>query len=441
MAKPSRSTSLPAIFVRATAPGTGGIATFVLDGWGLAAKLQPFVRAKNPLRNLSSTDLLYARMVDAKAQTIDELVIAFLGSDESATGFEQIELSCHGGIGSSAAVEELLLKAGFERGMGDELLYRATLNNKLSLIALEAQLRLRNAVTPRQAEFLLGHSEFQTRWERLGFDAAMGMRTRDIAWRAITLQAAREARAGFAAARALLRSHAVVLIGPVNAGKSTLANALAREDKHIVSAEPGTTRDRLDVRLNLRGLDLTLSDTAGLRVTEGEIEREGQRRANAAIESAALRVVVLDGSTTPTDADMALIARCKALGPVLLILNKEDLGINESAEGLGFLAGVEPLVLSAHTGSGIDRLEAAIESALLGGAVASRAAFTQRQADLLLEIQCCIENGWEETMTIRALTKMVGRRSNPEQLERVRAEILFPVSNKINDRADGRGKE
>lgn len=415
-----------------TAPGTGGIATFVLDGWGLASKLQPILLLKEPLRLAEHGALRYARISDASGQVIDEVVVAVLESHYTATGMEQIELSCHGGLGAAAAVEEALTKAGFQRGTSADLAARAHDNHKLSLVGMEAQLRLGGAVTARQAALLLGYKEFQARWEKLGFDAAMGLRKRDGAWRAATLDAARAALAGWPVARAVLSSHHAVLAGPVNAGKSTLANLLARSDKHIVSDTPGTTRDRLDTRLAILGLDVTISDTAGLSGDErkiGEIEREGQRRARGALEGASLRIVVLDGSKAPADGDVELIAECKRLGPSLLLLNKIDLGLDESAEGLEFLAGVKPVTLSARNGLGLEQLEAAIEAALLknGGRSAAAptrgAVFTQRQADMLAEIQSCMENGWEDTMTIRAIMKLVGSRNQPEQLARVLSEL------------------
>jgi len=246
----------------------------------------------------------------------------------------------------------------------------------------------------------------------------MALRTRDTSWREKTLIAARNAIDASRGAQALLRHHHVVLAGPVNAGKSTLANLLARADKHIVSAIPGTTRDRLDSRVCVGGLDVTLSDTAGLRETDGAIEREGQRRARAALETAALRVIVLDGSLAPSEADLELIAHCNALGPSIVVLNKEDLGLDESAEGLGFLAGIEPIALSARNEDGAERLETAIESALLNGAAPKPGdAFTSRQISMLNEIKSCLENGWEDTMVLRSISKLAGTRSQPEQLE------------------------
>ncbi len=408
----------PALFVRVSSPGTGGIATYVLDGWGLASKLQPILEAKRELRLCDSGDLIFGKLFARDRSVIDEAVLSFLESNETATGFEQVELSCHGGAGSSLAVEDVLVAAGFERGSGADLLARAHSNNKLSLVDVEAQLMMGRVTTARQSQFVLGAATFRKRWERIGFDAAMALRTSDASWREKTLIESRDAVKAASGAMASLGQHDVVIAGPVNAGKSTLANQLLRANKNIVSGVPGTTRDRLETRVAINGLSVMLSDTAGLRETDGTVEREGQRRARAALETAALRVIVLDGSKVPAESDLSLIAACKALGPSILVLNKEDLGIDETAEGLGFLVGVEPIVLSAKGGAGIESLESAIENALLNGATpAPGDPFTQRQVNVLNDIKSCIENGWEDTMVIRLISKLVGTRFQPEQLK------------------------
>ena len=367
MAKPKISAPLvESIYVRVTAPGSGGIATFVLDGWGVVSKIQHALKMKHKLRLSERGDLHFARIVGRRGQVIDEAVISFLASDETGTGYEQLELSCHGGPGATAAVEEVLVEAGFQRAEGSELVARSHQNNRLAIVLAEAQLALAHAVTARQADFLLGAETFLremgTHWiER----RALGMRQQDPLWREQTLLAVREALARAPGSLALLRTHSVVLTGPVNAGKSTLANRLAGAERHLVSAEPGTTRDRVETRVALRGLDIALSDTAGLRESKDELEVEGQRRAEAAASDSTLRVLVVDGSAPIADEALDRIAKLKAYGPLLVALNKCDLGIDASAEGLSFIAGTEPIQVSARDGSGIDDLEQAIERTLL----------------------------------------------------------------------------
>ncbi|MGD0092398.1 MAG: S16 family serine protease [Planctomycetota bacterium] len=143
------------IFVRVTGAGTGGIAALLLDGDGVRMFLQPRFRAKRLLADATTGDLLFGRLVDAQGRSIDEVLAAPLGKDDSETRNEQVELSCHGGVGVLAAVEEVLLEAGLARGQPTDLLRRAHLNARLSLLTIEARLRLPAAATARQAAVLV----------------------------------------------------------------------------------------------------------------------------------------------------------------------------------------------------------------------------------------------------------------------------------------------
>jgi tRNA modification GTPase len=133
----------------------------------------------------------------------------------------------------------------------------------------------------------------------------------------------------------------VAIIGPPNVGKSSLLNRLAGREAAIVSAEAGTTRDVLEVRLDLGGVPVTLADTAGLREAEGAIEKEGIRRALARAEAADLRLVMVAATGDGMDGDFRL-----AREGDLRIVNKADLG--------GCFDGA--LAISALSGEGIDRL-------------------------------------------------------------------------------------
>jgi tRNA modification GTPase len=173
----------------------------------------------------------------------------------------------------------------------------------------------------------------------------------------------------------------VAILGAPNAGKSSLLNALSRRDVAIVSERPGTTRDLLEVALDLEGLPVTLVDTAGLR--EGEsgldpVEREGMRRARARAAAADLKLVLFDLSALP-DLDAASLEFLDASS--LVVLTKSDLWRGEALPGAapgdvpGALAGHETIPISVVTGAGLDRLTralgAAASSALEGGGMPS----------------------------------------------------------------------
>jgi len=412
------------IFVRVTGSGSGGIATLILDGEQLNALLQPFFKSKRSLFDAVSGDLLFGRLVDPSGRIVDEVIAAPLGKKNSSSGNEQIELSCHGGVGAIAAVEQTLRDAGFERGGDSALPERAHLNGKLSLIAMESRLRLAHALTARQADLLLSHEEFQRVWERHGFEMALAMRTKGApAWREKMYTDAIAALESSGPARQLLRQHHVAILGPVNAGKSTLANAFAQADRHIVSDIPGTTLDRLDTPLELRGLNVLLSDTAGLRGASNDIEHEGQSRALGAAKNAALRLLVLDGSRPPAESDVEWITLACAAGPSILVLNKSDLGTDENADGLSFVVGSDAIRISAQTGAGLAKLAETIEPLLLKGPNPQPGSpFTTRQADLLAEMKQGLNEGAAGGALLPLLRRLVGVRPDADELDVVLAE-------------------
>jgi len=173
--------------------------------------------------------------------------------------------------------------------------------------------------------------------DALSLDAARGL----------AAEAARRVRSALAGAEAgarLREGFNVVIAGPPNVGKSTLMNALARRDVSIVSAIPGTTRDLVEVALDLRGLPVTLVDTAGIRETDDPIEREGVARARRRAEEADLTLWLIDGAATtePPLGD----------GPRIVVLTKAD---RQSSDGAG-AAPPGAMRISALTGEGLSQL-------------------------------------------------------------------------------------
>ena len=141
----------------------------------------------------------------------------------------------------------------------------------------------------------------------------------------------------------------IVIAGPPNVGKSSLLNALAKRDVAIVSEEAGTTRDVLEVHLNLGGLPVTLTDTAGLREAESKVEAEGVRRALARTEQADVVLWLVDATAPIWELPAALETRT-----AICVLNKIDLE-------RGFTPHRDCLQISARTGQGLDRLVEALE--------------------------------------------------------------------------------
>lgn len=326
-------------------------------------------------------------VVPAALSLRDDAVVTVFAAPLSYTGEDVVEISCHG----SPVVLEAVLRACIGHGARlagpGEFTLRAFLNGRLDLAQAEAVADLVNAVTPRQARSAFAQLDGSVTTAIAGIDRALfdlaarleasldfpdegyhfveaGAATSELA--AIT--ASIDALLQDGARGRLLREGATVAIaGRPNVGKSSLFNALLQANRAIVSSTPGTTRDLLTERADMGGIPVRLVDTAGLRDTADEVEREGVARARGAMAAADLAVVVLDRSRPLTDEDRALLA--EGGGRRVVVVNKIDLaGCWTPVEAVGNGATTEsPVCVSLATGEGVAALLTALVSALAGG--------------------------------------------------------------------------
>ncbi len=412
------------LYTLVTPPGEGAIATFLLDGDEISRQMPSIFRSKRSLSFKAVGSLILGHIVDAKDRVIDEAIAAPIPATLSETGHDQLELSCHGGIGTKEAVVEVLKEAGFCEARPWEMERRGYEAGKVSLPEIEARMRLGDAETARQTELLLTQRVFQERWERLGMEAALGARKGASGWREKLLQHAKDALVEYDAATRLLKTHAVTIAGPANAGKSTMNNALLRASASIVSEVPGTTRDRLERSAMLHGLALRLTDSAGIMdpvdaKAGNNMDQEAQRRAMDAAREAELVLIVLDGSRAPSEAELEVASQLSQR-PHLLILNKADRQTHPEAEGVSFSLGTEGLKISALTGLNIKHLENEIEDRLLHGKAPSPGApFTARHHHHIVALCSDIENGAESSAIIAHIRRLVGTQPNEDEWMRV----------------------
>jgi tRNA modification GTPase len=275
---------------------------------------------------------------------------------------------------------------------------RAFLNGKLDLAQAEALADLVAAadITAARAARRALDGEFSRRVDALAAQV-LGLRvfveaSIDFADEALETPGAAGLRAQLADARGALQAlllaarrgqrlrdglHAVI-VGPPNAGKSSLLNALAGSDSAIVTEIPGTTRDLLREVVHIDGVELTLVDTAGLRESGDAIEREGMRRARAELERADLAIVVLD-VRDPAAGRAAVGDAVAAVPRQLWLHNKSDLAADVPVEG------GEALRVSMRTGEGVDAVRARLRALVDGGGSQAGGTFTARarQVDAL----------------------------------------------------------
>ncbi len=310
---------------------------------------------------------------------IDEAMVVWFPAPHSFTGQDCVEFHIHGGRAVIAALLSALgtLKDCRMAEPG-EFTRRAYENGKFNLVQSEALADLIAARTEAQRRQALrqlagGLGQVCQDWrERLKealahMEASIDFSDEDLpdtlshvarltlnAVREEISQAVRDGKRGECIRDGIM----VAIIGPPNAGKSSLLNLLAQRDAAIVSRHAGTTRDIIEVQLDLGGFPVVLSDTAGICATDNEIEREGMRRARHVAQDADLCLVMFDGETWPViDEDlMAFLS-----GPSIGLVNKVDLLDNGASLRLNHM---DFLAVSVKTGVGIEAFMTALEHSL-----------------------------------------------------------------------------
>jgi tRNA modification GTPase len=337
-----------AIAALATPPGRSAVAVIRLSGPGVRAALAALgVRPGRPRQAALRT------LRDADGQPLDQALVLWFPAPHSYTGEDCAELHLHGSRFVIQAVFDRLAEAGVRLAEPGEFTRRAFEAGKLDLAQAEAVADLVDAETRAQARQALAQldgelSGRQSAWRdalveiRARLEALVDFPDEDIdagldlaRGRLETLAAELAAAVGeLGRGRAIREGWRVAIIGAPNAGKSTLLNALAGRDAAIVTEIPGTTRDVIEVPIELDGYRALLADMAGLRSTDDPVERAGVARARAWAVDADVRLWVVDRSSTSSwEAGSDLLKNGD-----LCILNKVDRPAGAAASGAAALA-------------------------------------------------------------------------------------------------------
>ena len=467
----------------ATPPGLGGIAILRLSGPDARTVLSALFAPPETIRTAGTfafrpRHMHHGRALDHDGRPLDEVLAVYMPGPGSATGEDVGEIHCHGGAGVTAALLEAALAAGARLAGPGEFTRRAFLNGRLDLAQAEAVAELISAPTREGARLAAAKldgslsravADLRSSLDALRIQITLAVDFPDEEAELLDREAfARTAGLGRERIRALLEAFErarlwregalAVLAGKVNAGKSSLLNALLGRPRAIVSDQPGTTRDYIEESINLKGLPLRLTDTAGLRAESEDVESEGIRRTHGLAAEADILLLVADLGLPPGHDEYEFFRQHEQTlrqQRLLLVLNKLDIApaggadqwhsrlIDNAPESLSHDLDVCPCFpVSARTGEGLDALAEGMRQALAGSSgqpassplqTAGDAAPNLRQSHLLRQAdnelaaleQALADKHPPDILSVHleaaaaCLDEVTGRTDNEELLDRI----------------------
>jgi len=378
-----------------TPPGVGGIGIVRVSGKDSVKIVDKIF--KNPkgkkLSSVKTHTIHYGYICNPdENQVIDEVLVSVMREPHTYTREDVVEINCHGGIVSTRNVLEQVLKAGARIADPGEFTKRAFLNGRIDLVQAEAIIDIINSKTTLgletavdQLEGSLSKSIYDIRNQLLGIaahlQAAADFPEDDIEELTTEnlLNSLNELNLRISnlietadMGKIIREGLSTVIVGKPNVGKSSLLNALVRENRAIVTEIPGTTRDIIEEYVNIKGVPLKIIDTAGIRETSDVVEKIGVEKSRDIIRSADLVILIFDGSRELDDDDKNIIQLVKDK-KVIILINKSDLKMNIDAEYIANVFKNKPIIeISVLKGTGLDQLEQEIKDMFFAGKVSIR---------------------------------------------------------------------
>jgi tRNA modification GTPase len=372
------------IVALSTPQGTGAIGVIRLSGAEAFAITDKVFRGKK-LSDQPSHTIHYGHIVDGP-QTIDEVMVALFRAPKSFTTENVVEISCHGSPFIIEQIIRLLISAGARAAKPGEFTLRAFLHGRIDLSQAEAvadliasQSAAAHDIAIQQMRGGFAKQIRALRQELIDFaalieleldfseeDVEFANREKLLALLQQTEQVILPLAESFKLGNVIKQGVNTAIVGKPNAGKSTLLNTLLNEDRAIVSAIPGTTRDTIEETININGIIFRFIDTAGLRETTDEIEQIGVNKSYTTIEQASVLLYLTDGSQLQTieQFHQEIIAANTFNTPHLLVVNKADLLQPDLAHIITQTANT--LLISAKNKTGITALREALYQLVAG---------------------------------------------------------------------------
>lgn len=447
-----------------TPPGVGGIAVIRVSGpqaFAITRQVCGFLPERPESHRIYYG---FAKSIDSK-EPIDEVLVSCFVEGRSFTGEATTEISCHGGPVLSASLLKELVRSGCRTARRGEFTYRAFMNGRLDLVQAESVLSLIESQSRQSAKVALrqlqGHLsadlsrvEDDLVWILAQLEASIDFSTEGIEVIPSQVLLGRAERLlifvstlvrSYNQGRLLREGLQVALVGRPNAGKSSLLNALLREDRAIVTPHAGTTRDLVEGQLSFSGVPVTLVDTAGIRETENEIERMGIARSRHAMEKSDLVFYVIDMSASDWREELLGFHNEQRTNSYF-VFNKMDLDQSgawkseASAELEKLGSPGSSFFVSATRSTGLTEIEKLFEERVQGvDSETSNVILQARHLELLQKIHSCLASAielikkdsspefiaFELQEAIHAIHELLGKEFHEQVIDRIFKEFCL----------------
>ena len=377
----------------ATPLGEGGISIIRVSGSDSLKVINKIFKGKNSsdILDMKSYTMRYGYICDIDSKVeIDEVIISYMKGPRSFTAEDVVEVNCHGGVVSTGRVLEEIIKVGARIAEPGEFTKRAFLNGRIDLSQAEAvmdiiraktDLSMKSAVMQSNGDLskeigklreymlnTLALIEYSVDFTEDDEEPDETIPIRVQEQLTVAIEDMKKLLEGANEGRIIRDGLKLAIIGKPNVGKSSLLNCLLKEKRAIVTDIPGTTRDIIEEFISLDGIPVKITDTAGIRETEDEVEKIGVEKSREKIDEADLVVLMLDSSRPLEDEDREIIEKVKDKKYVVL-MNKNDLEKKISDEDIKELKNI--IYISAKTGFGIDELKKKVKDLFFNGEVDS----------------------------------------------------------------------
>jgi len=362
----------------ATAPGNSALTLIRCSGKGSIESASSIF--SSPLASAQGNTVIHGWIVSNRKEKIDDVLVSVFRSPKSYTGEDSLDICCHGGAAAGKSVMAALKTVGFRDALPGEFTFRAFMNGKLDLTKAESVMELVSAKTETSrrhavsrlsgslyeeidgikkiladvlaaAEIYLDYSEDEISADTE--EAEGSLPKKDTALEA--LERLKKLSASWQIERVYQEGITLVIVGCPNSGKSSLFNAMLKEDRSIVTEIPGTTRDWIEAWVSIEGIPIRLIDTAGLRETGDTVEKIGVERSRKLLDESDIVLYLIDGTKGLTEEDKNFTSKN---GKCIFVWNKCDIAMPPQSLRIG-----GPICVSAKTGEGLSELYAAITSA------------------------------------------------------------------------------